>query len=431
MNRRHIAALLFAALAASSAQAQLELADGKIWVTAEERLRVEYRRNNTFFDSSISADEDWFLLQRARLGLGAKPVDWFKIYGELQDAREVDSRRDPNVEEGYLDLRQAWLSLANHKEFPLGMKFGRQELSYGDERLIGAFAWNNVGRVFDAAKVRYERETVWVDFFAANVVINSRPAGNGGTFDDEADWADDFFGAYGRFAVFEKHALEAYALYRDKDDAEFNGPTREHVTIGGRFETNAKMAPWDYFVEAAGQFGTFADADHSAFAGVIGTGYTLAGCPAVPRIGFEYNYATGDNDPTDDDSHTFDNLYPTNHKFYGYMDLFAWKNIHNPRLTVSCKPHDQVKVQLDGHMFWLANNADAWYRANGAAIRADPAGDASSYVGSEVDLTVTYTPHKRVNIQAGYSHFFAGDFVEETGTHSDADFFYTQVTLKL
>jgi len=41
-----------------------------------------------------------------------------------------------------------------YQAYQASLKIGRQELIYGDERLIGAFGWNNIGRVFDAAKLR-------------------------------------------------------------------------------------------------------------------------------------------------------------------------------------------------------------------------------------------------------------------------------------
>ena len=33
------------------------------------------------------------------------------------------------------------------------------------------FAWNNIGRVFDAAKIRWQNEWFGADFFASKVVI--------------------------------------------------------------------------------------------------------------------------------------------------------------------------------------------------------------------------------------------------------------------
>ena len=122
--------VIMAGLMVVPARAQFYFAGSNLWVTAQERVRVEYRSNNYTFDSAVSADTDTFLLQRARLGLGAKACDWFKAYGELQDAREEFSNRivagkNPNLEEDTIDWRQGWVELANYQEFPLGVKVGR------------------------------------------------------------------------------------------------------------------------------------------------------------------------------------------------------------------------------------------------------------------------------------------------------------------
>jgi hypothetical protein len=435
----------FFVLAALKIHAQVEFFDGKMWVTAQERLRLEYRKNNSTFDSAIKADEDWYLLQRARLGVGGKPWDWFAIYGELQDAREISQNLigvTAKTEEGRVDWRQGWLELGNAKEFPITARIGRQELSYGEERLIGKSDWSNVGRVFDAVKLRWETEQGWLDFFAANVVNNNSTGSRFGAFDDKADWADDFYGLYGHFAGIEALEWEGYALFRDKTDAVFRGAARQLFTLGTRMESTKKLAPWDFHVEFAGQFGhvsapggqfgelSSAWASHEAFMGVIGGGYTFDH-EWKPRLGLEYNYASGDRDPTDGKSETFDNLFSTAHRVYGFIDLVAPKNAHDARATFSLRPWKDVRVQFDGHFFWLAESRDAWYRSNGSVIRRDATGGSGTFLGSEIDVTVTYSPHKRVQIQTGYSHFFAGSFVKDTGPSSDASFFYTQLTLNL
>ena len=80
-------------------------------------------------------------------------------------------------------------------------------------------------------------------------------------------------------------------------------------------------------------------------------------------------------------------------------------------------------------MFWLANTSDGWYRANGSTLVRPISPSADSYAGSEIDLTVIYKASKNLALQAGYSHFFAGNYLDDTGAGDDADFFYTQAQI--
>ena len=43
---------------------------------------------------------------------------------------------------------------------------------------------------------------------------------------------------------------------------------------------------------------------------------------------------------------------------------------------------------------------------------------------------VTYKPIKQLALQAGYSHFFAGSYLKDTGANDDADFGYVQATIE-
>jgi alginate export protein len=95
-----------------------------------------------------------------------------------------------------------------------------------------------------------------------------------------------------------------------------------------------------------------------------GEGYNFK-CPWSPRLFADYNYASGDHSQTDDDIETFQNLFPTNHPRYGFMDLFSWQNLHNPELSLKAKPCKEVGLEVDFNWFWLANTNDAWYRSNG------------------------------------------------------------------
>lgn len=469
-----------AADAAAAAHNPLSFMDGKLVFDAQERLRVEDRDNNFDFNDKINAKtDDWFLLQRFRLGMLVKPCDFVSFYVQGQDSREFGSDRD-NVPfvlgaegDDPFDLRQAYVDLGNAAKFPLTARIGRQEFIYGDHRLIGDFDWNNLARTFDAVKLRYTNteKKFWVDGFVSHVVtIQDRgPTSNDGFNLNDANWNDTFAGIYASSTALPIQTTELYLLYRNKED---NNPlymdnespvntaraydiAQEIYTLGFRVKsTPGKLHGWDYEAEAAYQFGRAASQqgtkfpgpdmiDHEAFAAHVGGGYTWQDVQWKPRIGIEYNIASGDSDPNDNKDESFLNLFPTNHKFYGFMDLFAWKNIHNPAISFKCTPYQDktaawraLTVQLDGHAFWLYTNEDAWYRANAVArVRKldSTARNADTFVGEEVDLTVTYAPWKSLKLQAGYSHFFRGDYVKDTASGAngtdDANFGYMQATL--
>ncbi|NQT86821.1 alginate export family protein, partial [bacterium] len=83
----------------------------------------------------------------------------------------------------------------------------------------------------------------------------------------------------------------------------------------------------------------------------------------------------------------------------------------------------KLTVKADGHYFRRADSGDALYNAGGAPFR--PGGASSSKdVGSEIDLTAKYQFGPHLIGICGYSHFFAGDFIEGSGPDSDIDFGY-------
>lgn len=449
----------------------LSFYEGKLVFDLQERLRMEVRENNFDFNSSINVPtDDVYLLQRFRLGVLWKPTPWLKTYVQGQDAREIESKRR-NVPfvlgaegDDPFDLRQAYVEVGDFTRFPLSLKIGRQELIYGDERLIGAFDWNNFSRTFDGIKLRYQDKPgrFWVDAFFAHVVNVHEfgPDQNRGLHFNDANWQDTFAGIYGSTTLIPKQTTDLFFLYRNKDDniplyvdglgntARAYDIKQEVYTLGARVKSlPGQLKGFDYEGEGAYQFGrnngrigaaypnvAGKSLDHEAFALMGRLGYTWEKAKWKPRIGLEYSVASGDTDPTDSSDDSFLNLFPTNHKFYGYMDFFAWKNIHNPSISLKLVPHAKVTLQLDYHAFWLFSNEDAWYRANAVAqVRPVNAAarDADRYAGSEFDLTVGYTPNKRLRFLAGYSHFFAGNYLSDTKTATagddDADFGYLQM----
>lgn len=426
----------------------------------EERLRFEARSNNRDFNDALNDDnDDSWLINRFRLGVALKPASWLKLYGQMQDTREWNSER-PNTPglrgtegDDNFDLRQACVELANYKAFPLGLTFGRQRLSYGDQRLVADARWNNFGRTFDAVKLRYQAQEFWIEAFAARPVQIKEEVIN------DSDSADDFFGVYASTEALGFQTTDLYFFYRDKRDQQpdldptnrrdprgtWNGPAQRLATVGTRWDSKrGALRGWDYNAEFAFQWGDLWRGDrrtpaleHRAFAAHAAGGFTFESAAWRPRLGLEYNYGSGDRDPADGESESFQNLYPSNHDKYGMMDEFSWRNLHDARVLLTVKPGKSVEVQLSYHALWLADTADYWYRSNGLSTLRTTTLDgrdvrtigASSFAGHEVDLSVKWTATQWLTIDAGYAHFFAGAYLEETGPSDDADFGYVQAQL--
>ena len=163
----------------------LSFFDGRITLDLQERFRFEDKENTLDFNRGSTAlnDGNWFL-NRLRIGLMIKPVEWLKIYGRGQDARQfgadiplIPNRNGAQGDDAF-DLYEGYIEISNYDKCPFGLKIGRQVLRYGDERLIGESDFTNFGRSFDAAKLRYQANDWSVDAFAATVAVNVRSAYN-------------------------------------------------------------------------------------------------------------------------------------------------------------------------------------------------------------------------------------------------------------
>ena len=129
-------------------------------------------------------------------------------------------------------------------------------------------------------------------------------------------------------------------------------------------------------------------------------GYTFSDMWATPRLGLEYSHGSGDSDPKDNKHETFENLFPTNHKYYGYMDFISLQNVHDVRGSLQIKPHSRVSLAVEGHAFWLANTHDSFYNVGGVArggVNPTPVGNGygvnpnySNFVGNELDVVAGY-----------------------------------------
>jgi hypothetical protein len=427
---------------------------------AKENIGIAGKAGSVDFRKKGADVGNEYFLTRARLHVGYTDK-WWSAYVEGQSSVALSDERAayanvPAVaktkkkigngpESDTADLHQAYVTIGNHKEFPLSLKVGRQELSYGDERLVGAFGWNNIGRSFDAVKLRWQNAWFGVDFFTGQPVVP-----RDGQFDmpNPHDWLS---GAYLTSTKVPKTILEGYFLARNADraainhfdDPQFPQPTaRDVYTVGARVKSKPnELAGFDYTVEGAYQFGDFATGattkrlTQSAYMFTVLGGYTFEKLWATPRLGAEFDYSSGDSNSKDGTHGTFDNLFPTNHKFYGSMDLVSLQNIQDLGANITLKPTSRMSVAFMGNALWLADTHDSFYNVTGAARATGGYGIApknDAFVGTELTAVAGYAVTRFAQVEAGYAHFFTGTYVNQTlkSNHRDADWVYVQTTIK-
>ena len=88
-----------------------------------------------------------------------------------------------------------------------------------------------------------------------------------------------------------------------------------------------------------------------------------------------------------------------------------------------------MDLQVATHFFVLDSDSDAWFNGAGKPIRRVIAGGVDNTVGLEIDVHAKHQLNDSTALWIGYSHFFAGEYVDDTGEDPDTDWLYFQMTV--
>jgi hypothetical protein len=416
--------------------------DWRLRLGGEVRERMEAETNRTF--GARNPAQDTYLLHRIVLHADLSYHKLMRLYVEGIDAPVFD--RDlpqlPGMQNRF-DINQAFVDARIlGEQTPLTLRFGRQEILYGKERLLGKLDWMNTTRRFDGAKLFYKGEKLDVDAFYFKPVVFGpkpfrpalRPKIDEG-LDRKADHYREemhLYGIYSTWKGIRDHVVDLYVIGLNDKGIFTNANGRfgdlSIYTIGGRF--GGSSAGFDYDLETAGQWGKWTGDEVHAWMFGGDAGYTFKEVWATPRLGTGFDYASGDDTPRDNSHDTFHQLFPTGHAFLGYLDIAARQNILAPNVNLTLKPLKNLTAKVFYFHFWLDSNLDALYNAGGAPTRRDTSGHSGTEVGDEVDVTLTYQLDVHSSILFGYSHVWPGNFIESSGRSRDADLIYLQYAFK-
>jgi len=396
------------------------------------RLRYEYDDGFGIKGYEPGGD-DQLLLERIRLELSTKFWDQPRLFLQLQDAHAfltklgADDFPDSSPIEDTLDIRQAYLEWLKIGGSPLGLRVGRQAISFGDQRVFGPGNWGNTGRfAWDAAMLKIDTDWFETDLWAGKYLQYETDV-----------WPDlpvDDFVTFVNYTQIKKLPFRLDLFYTLKYDS--SGKAAGEIGKGNLFSHTVGLQAQGHWLhdvldaEAtfAAQLGRYGSDRLRAF-GASGKLGATAPVPCKPRLGGQFTWGSGDKDPHDGVHGTFDGVYGGRDiYFYGYLNLFFWANLRDYEIDFSLRPHRTLTAYLEYHHFTLDQPADAWYTTGLKAYRRDPTGRSGTTLGDEIDFRMTWVLSNHIELMAGYGRFFPGGFVTNTGPAAAANWYFLQPT---
>lgn len=342
------------------------------------------------------------VLSRARLNL-----DYYyqnlEVYFSIQDARTWGETASVNGKNQNFVLNEAW---AKYQFSPkIGVKIGRQMLSYDDERLIGGLDWSMQGRSFDAAKGVFKLNK--------NSKLEAVV-----TYNNDDNDANDLSGKeiYDILDGGEKTKSLQILHYQYQNDNKFQFST---IALNSVLQNSATGTHYDMLtigVNTKKYFENF---------GVFGSFYYQAGKNTLAQSKSAYQFSINadfilnkkmnavlgtewlsgrDYDTQSNDNKSFSPFYGTNHKFNGYMDYFFVGNHFN---GFGLKDYYLKSTTKFGNKSVLNANVHAFATAGKIAPQA------KSYLGTELDMVFVHKFSPEFTFFVGQSFIFASDTMHQ------------------
>ncbi len=401
------------------------------WLSLSIEQRSRYEGYNRDFRASATANStrsDGYVL-RTLVDLAAR-VDAWTFHGEFVDSRTYDFAENAPLNTGTVnavELLQGYVGYTLSDLFEEGdslqVKVGRQTIDTGGRRLAARNGYrntiNNFGGIYGDFRTADGDRLEAFAVFPTRRLPNDRGEiqDNEVTFDEEQE-GQFFFALHGTTNVYEGTTGELYVYGLDEQDKGSIATRDRHLwTFGARMlkkpQRGKAFAEWESMYqigESRSSSGSTADLDHEAHYHHLSIGYQF---DVESRFQIEglFDYASGDDDPTDGENNRFDTLFGQRRDYGspGIFGAYARANLISPGLRIKWKPLEGTSLYLAHRFNYLASKRDAW--VPGGLV--DPDGNSGRHIGemSELRIKQDIFPES-LQLQGGMVYLTEGSFVE-------------------
>jgi hypothetical protein len=402
------------------------LAHDLAWLSLGASVRWREEFNHDYQFSADSANQGQFSVSRTLINgdlhIGRATSAYLRGFAEFRDAQGFNRNLPGGVrttEEDRHDWQNAfvetgWSSI-------LAIRFGRQDVALGKERLVGISDWTNSRRSFQGLRVLTSVGGLAVDLLDARVMIvrsnlPNRP-------DSTTRFRYAAIGSAHDAAAARTLRPMAWQIYILQNDAVL-GARNARSTYGARAQWKAPIfgqsgAQLSYDFEGAVQRGRQDVRDVRAWFVANDVQLTFRKAPWAPTVIVGYDRASGDKDAADGHAETFTALYASAHSYGGIADVFGRGNLAEVRTGASVEPTAWLGVQLVSRAFSRVELGDGVYSKQNARFRA-PSNSTARNVGTETDLAANVKIGRHLRVQGGLAEIDPGAFLRLTpgGAHA-------------
>lgn len=347
----------------------------------------------------------------------------FRVFAQLNNTlrflneNPITSTLDQNA----LSFHQAFVDWEMSPK--LVLRLGRQEYTWGLERLMALKEGPNTRQPFYGATLKWHQGNQKIDAFIANPIRQNK-----GVFDDVRStevlsgtvWnhtfssKTDFFDAY---YFFLESSLREYYLKKGLE---------ARNTLGTRWYCETKT--FNYDVEVAGQWGHFNDLTIRAFLFVYDFNYELK---RHFYVGFSGNWVPGDVSNHDQQLNTFNTLY--SRPPFGQTVSLNITNTLNLSPYIRYSDNHKWLTTLRASFVQRASLRDGIFTPNMSALLPVMGRQLDSNASGVADifaLETNYFANKHLAFQFELGYCAAGAYLKESGPGKDVQYLAARAAYK-
>ena len=390
----------------------------------EQLIRTE---NQNFGDvpptvKEISTTQLWHrIMLHADVKVGKK----VRFFTQLNSTLRLFS---PNplieIDQNKLGLHQAFVDLSANKN--INIRIGRQELSYGNNRVLTFREGPNNRFAFDAAIVKWQSPRLRIDAIVASPVFQKPNIG------DDENLKESILGIYAtKTLVPQKLFMDFHTLYFRSDRIKYNleAGNEKRISLGTRlFSRNPVL---NYEIEATYQTGRFNSLNINALSISYDLKYVVSKKSKL-TLGLAGNYITGDKDKNDTQLNAYNLLYSK--PSFGLAAPIGASNIININPYIQWSPLPRLQLLTGVYLLSRQSSQDGIYSPNMIQTRPNRKevlfGTTTKKIGNQYVFEAAYSLNNQWAFYIDMAYFTAADFTKATGKGLPIGFYALKTSFK-